>query len=104
MEWDSERIMFNPEWNNFCFRKDLVKQKPGDRKGRKERGRESGEAKKKRKGREKERKGNVSADVVNYPIKQLPLKSKKRNRNSLSHILIAFDGTKNKKTHLHTTV
>ena len=49
MEWDSERIMFNPEWNNFCFRKDLVKQKPGERKGRKERGRESGEAKKKRK-------------------------------------------------------
>ena len=56
MEWDSERIMFNPEWNNFCFRKDPVKQKPGERKGRKERGRESGEERKKRKGREKEKK------------------------------------------------
>ena len=46
MEWDSERIMFNPEWNNFCFRKDPVKQKPGERKGRKERGREIGEERK----------------------------------------------------------
>ena len=52
----SERIMFNSEWNYFCFRKDPVKQKPGERKGRKERGRESGEERKKRKGSEKEKK------------------------------------------------
>ena len=70
MECGSERIMFNSEWNYFCFRKDPVKQNPGERKGRKERGRESGEERKKRKGRERERKGNVSKDVVNYPIKQ----------------------------------
>ena len=102
MEWDSERIIFNPEWNYFCFRKDPVKQKPGERKGqRKEkRGRETEEERKKKKGREKERNINDSKDV-NYPIKQLSLNSKNRNRNVLSHILIAFDGTKNKKTHLH---
>ena len=39
-----------------------------------------------------------------YPMKQFSLKSKNRNRNLLSHILIAFDGTKNQKTHLHITV
>ena len=52
----------------------------------------------------KERKGNVSTDVVNSPIKQFSLKSKNRNRNSLSRSLIALDGTKKKKTHLHITV
>ena len=104
MDWDSERIIFNPEWNYFCFREGPVKPKPGERKGRKERERQSGEERKKRKGREKERKVNVSTDVVNYPMKQLSLKSKNRNRNSLSHIHIAFDGTKNKKTHLYITV
>ena len=106
MEWYSERIVFIPEWNNFCFRKDLVKQKPGERKGgRKERKRKRDRGRKEEKERgETERKVNVSTDVVNYPMKQLSLKSKNRNRNSLSHILIAFDGTKNKKTHLHITV
>jgi hypothetical protein len=104
MECGSETIMFKSEWNYFCFRKDPVKQNPGEWKGRKERGRESGEERKKRKGREKDRKGNVSTDIVNFPIKQFSLKSKNRNRNSLSHILIALDGTKNKKTHLHISV
>ena len=65
MERDSEKVIFNPEWNYFCFRKGQVKPKPGERKGRKERGRESREERKKRKGREKEREVNVSTDVVN---------------------------------------
>ena len=56
MEWYSERIIFNSEWNYFCFRKGQVKQKPGERKGRKEEERQG----KKRKGREKKRKVNVS--------------------------------------------
>ena len=97
MECGSERIMFNSEWNYFCLRKDPIKQNPGERKGRKERGRESGEERKKRKGRERERKGNVSKDVVNYPIKQFSWKSKNRNSNSLSRILIAFDGLRTRK-------
>ena len=96
--------MFNSEWNNFCFSKGPVKQKPGERKGREERGRETREARKKRKGREKERKVNVSKNVVNYPIKQFSSRSKNRNGNLLSQILIAFDGTQNKKAHLHITV
>ena len=33
MKWDSEKIIFNSEWNHFCFRKGPVKQKPGERKG-----------------------------------------------------------------------
>ena len=70
-----------------------------ERKRKRVRGRKE---EKERKG--KERKGNVSTDVVNSPIKQFSLKSKNRNRNSLSHSLIALDGTKNKKTHLHITV
>ena len=45
----------------------------------------------------KKRKGNVSTDVVNYPIKQFFLKSKNRNSNSLSRILIAFDGLRTRK-------
>ena len=65
MEWDSARITFNPEWNYFCFRNGQVKPKPGKRKGRKERGRRPWEERKKRKVREKERKVNVSTDVVN---------------------------------------
>ena len=83
MEWDSERIMFNPEWNNFCFRKDLVKQKPGERKGgRKERKRKRDRGRKEEKERrETERKVNVSTDVVNYSIKQFSLNFKDRNRN-----------------------
>ena len=97
MECGSERIMFNSEWNYFCLRKDPIKQNPGERKGRKERGREWGEERKKRKGRERERKGNVSKDVVNYPIKQFSWKSKNRNSNSLSRILIAFDGLRTRK-------
>ena len=70
MKWDSERIIFNSEWNHFCFRKGPIKQKPGERKERKERGRETREERKKNKGKEKERKANVSTYVVNYPIKQ----------------------------------
>jgi hypothetical protein len=65
MEWDSETVIFNPEWNYFCFRKGQVKPKPGKRKGRKERERRPWEERKKRKVREKERKVNVSTDVVN---------------------------------------
>ena len=70
-----------------------------ERKRKRVRGRKQ---EKERKG--KERKGNVSTDVVNSPIKQFSLKSKNRNRNSLSRSLIALDGTKKKKTHLHITV
>ena len=65
MEWDFEMIIFNTEWNYFCFRKGQVKPKPGKRKGRKERERRPWEERKKRKVREKERKVNVSTDVVN---------------------------------------
>ena len=104
MKWDSDRIIFNSEWNHFCFRKGPVKQKPGERKERKERGRETGDERKKRKGREKERKVNVSTNVVNYLIKQFSPRFKNRNINLLSQILIAFDGTQNKKAHLHITV
>ena len=104
MEWYSEWIIFNSEWNYFCFRKGPIKQKPGERKGRKERGRETREESKKKKGKEKERKVNVSTNVVNYLIKQFSPRFKNRNINLLSQILIAFDGTQNKKTHLHITV
>ena len=83
MEWDSERIIFNPEWNYFCFRKSPVKQKPGERKGgRKERKRKRDRGRKEEKERrETERKVNVSTDVVNYSIKQFSLNFKDRNRN-----------------------
>lgn len=104
MKWDSERITFNSVWNSFCFRKGPVKQQPGERKGRKERGRETREESKKKKGEEKEGTVNVSTNVVNYPIKQFSSRSKSRNGNLLSQILIAFDGTQNKKAHLHITV
>ena len=104
MKWDYERIIFNSEWNHFCFRKGPIKQKPGERKGRKERGRETREESTTKKGKEKERKVNVSTNVVNYPIKQFSSRSKNRNGNLLSQILIAFDGTQNKKAHLHITV
>ena len=67
----------------------------------KERGRETREEKE-RKGEEK--KSKCLKNVVNYPIKQFSLRSKNRNGNLLSQILIAFDGTQNKKTHLHITV
>ena len=70
----------------------------------KERKRKRDKGRKKEKGKEKERKVNVSTNVVNYPIKQLSSRSKNRNGNLLSQILIAFDGTQNKKTHLHITV
>ena len=99
MEWNPERIIFNPEQNYFYFRKGPVKQKPGERKGRrKERKRERDKGIKGGKENKGERKVNGSRDVVNYPIKQFSLISKNRNINLLSHILIAFDGTKNKKT------
>ena len=104
MKWDSERIIFNSEWNHFCFRKGPVKQKHGERKGRKERGRETREESTTKKGKEKERKVNVSTNVVNYLIKQFSPRFKNRNINLLSQILIAFDGTQNKKSHLHITV
>ena len=68
-------------------------------KKRKERKRKRDKGRKKEKGKEKERKVNVSTDVVNYPIKQFSSRSKNRNGNVLSQILIAFDGTKNKKSH-----
>ena len=103
MKWDSERIIFNSEWNYFCFWKGPVKQISGKSKGRKETGRETGGERKKRKGREKERKVNVSTNVI-YPMKQFSLRFKNRNGNLLSQILIAFDGTQNKKAHLHITV
>ena len=75
-------------------------------------GKKGKERKRKRdKGRkqEKERRGeegtvSVSTNVVNYPIKQFSSRSKSRNGNLLSQILIAFDGTQNKKAHLHITV
>ena len=57
-----------------------------------------------KKGKEKEGIVNVSTNVVNYPIKQFSSRSKSRNGNLLSQILIAFDGTQNKKAHLHITV
>ena len=55
MKWDSERIIFNSEWNHFCFRKGPVKQKPGERKGRKERGREGKKGRKRKEGSKKEK-------------------------------------------------
>ena len=55
MKWDSERIIFNSEWNHFCFRKGPIKQKPGERKERKERGRETREGRKKKERRRKEK-------------------------------------------------
>ena len=73
-------------------------------KKRKERKRKRDKGRKKEKGKEKERKVNVSKNVVNYPIKQFSSRSKNRNGNLLSQILIAFDGTQNKKAHLHITV
>ena len=50
MKWDYEMIIFNSEWNHFCFRKGPVKQKPGERKGRKKE--EERQGKKRRKGKE----------------------------------------------------
>ena len=50
MEWNPERIIFNPEQNYFYFRKGPVKQKPGERKGRKKE--EERQGKKRRKGKE----------------------------------------------------
>ena len=47
MKWDYERIIFNSEWNHFCFRKGPIKQKPGERKRKRDKGRKQ----------EKERKG-----------------------------------------------
>ena len=98
MELYSERIIFNSEWNHFCFRKGPVKQKPGERKGREERGRETREEGKTKKGNEKERKVNVSTNVVNYPIKQFSLRFKNRNGSLLSQILIAFDVLRKRKS------
>ena len=98
MECDSERVIFNHDWNYFCFRKGPVRQKSGKRKGRKERGRETGDERKKRKGREKERIANVSTNVVNYPIKQFSLRFKNRNGSLLSQILIAFDVLRKRKS------
>ena len=50
MEWYSEWIIFNSEWNYFCFRKGPVKQKSGkEREGKKE---EEGQGKKGGKGKE----------------------------------------------------
>ena len=71
-------------------------------KKRKERKRKRDKGRKK--GKEKEGIVNVSTNVVNYPIKQFSSRSKSRNGNLLSQILIAFDGTQNKKAHLHITV
>ena len=43
MECDSERVIFNHDWNYFCFRKGPGKQKPGEKRGRmKERKRKRG--------------------------------------------------------------
>ena len=56
MKWDYERIIFNSEWNHFCFRKGPVKQKPGERKERKERGRETREESKTKKGKRRKEK------------------------------------------------
>ena len=97
MELYSERIIFNSEWNYFCFWKGPVKQISGKSKGRKETGRETGGERKKRKGREKERKVNVSTNVVIYPMKQFSLRFKNRNGNLLSQILIAFDVLRKRK-------
>ena len=55
MKWDYERIIFNSEWNHFCFRKGPIKQKPGERKkGKKE---EERQGKKARQRKERRRKG-----------------------------------------------
>ena len=70
-----------------------------ERKRKRDKGRKQDKERK-----EKERKVNVSTNVVNYPIKQFSSRSKNRNGNLLSQILIAFDGTQNKKAHLHITV
>ena len=98
MEWYSERIIFNSEWNYFCFWKGPVKQKSGKSKGRIETGRETGEERKKRKGREKERKVNVSTNVVMHPIKQFSLRFKNRNGNLLSQLLIVFNVLRKRKS------
>ena len=70
-----------------------------ERKRKRDKGRKQDKERK-----EKERKVNVSTNVVNYPIKQFSSRSKNRNGNLLSQILIASDGTHNKKAHLHITV
>ena len=55
MEWYSEWIIFNSEWNYFCFRKGPVKQKSGkEREGKKE---EERQGKKARQRKERRRKG-----------------------------------------------
>ena len=89
---------------SLLFQERSNQAKTWGKKERKERGRETREESKKKKGKEKERKANVSTNVVNYPIKQFSSRSKNRNGNLLSQILIAFDGTQNKKSHLHITV
>ena len=77
MEWDPERIIFNPEWNYFCFRKGPVKQKPGERKGgRKERKRKRDRGRKE--GRKKENKClNIAVEYITcflyFSISQLRL-------------------------------
>ena len=49
MEWDFEMVIFNTEWNYFCFRKGQVKPKLGkEKEGKKE---EDSHGKKGRKGK-----------------------------------------------------
>lgn len=55
MKWDSERIIFNSEWNYFVSGKGPVKQKPGEKKGKK-RKRKRYKEKRGRKGKEGRRK------------------------------------------------
>lgn len=62
----------------LLFQERSSQAKTWGKKGRKEGKKE--EERQGKKGRENERKVNVSTDVVNYPIKQFSLNSKNRNR------------------------
>ena len=64
MKWDYERIIFDSEWNHFCFRKGPIKQKPGERKRKRDKGRKQ---EKERKGEGKKMQGREKTEANRYP-------------------------------------
>ena len=68
MEWDSERIIFNSEWNYFCFRKGPVKKKPGERKEKRKRDRGRKEEKERKGERKKSKYLNKCCKLSNKTI------------------------------------
>ena len=86
--------------------KNPVKQTPGKRKReRNQRKREIDRGRKEEKERKGERKKSKCLNrCCKLSDKTILFKFKNGNRNLLNHILIAIDGAKNKKTHLHITV